>query len=195
MFTGLIRDVGSVMRIDTARPDPRYYIRTKIDLGREGMGASISCSGCCLTLVEKGDDWFAVDVSPETLRVTSLGAWATGGSVNIEPSLRLGDEMGGHIVSGHVDGLAVLESVTQDAGSYHLKISVPSQFEKFIASKGSIAIEGISLTVNEVNKNIFGVNIIPHTWAHTNLAQFKVGDSMNFEIDMLARYVARRLEP
>ncbi len=194
MFTGLIRDVGSVMRIDTTRPDPRYYIRTKIDLAREGIGASISCSGCCLTVVEKGDDWFSVDVSPETLRVTSLGAWVTGTPVNIEPSLRLGDEMGGHIVSGHVDGLAVLESVVQDAGSYHLKISVPSAFEKFIASKGSVALEGVSLTVNEVDKNIFGVTIIPHTWTHTNLSQFQVGEKMNFEIDMLARYVARRFE-
>ena len=199
MFTGLIQDVGSVVSVDKTRGDARIRIATAIDLARESIGASIACSGCCLTVVEKGSSsdgqgWFDVDVSAESLSKTAIGAWDVGSAVNIEPSLRLGDEMGGHIVSGHVDGLATLESITPEGDSYRLKIRVPQDLAHFIASKGSVALDGISLTVNEVDDNVFGVNIIPHTWDKTSLGQAKEGQSLHLEIDMLARYVARMLE-
>jgi len=199
MFTGLIQDVGSVVSVDKTRGDARIRIATSIDLARESIGASIACSGCCLTVVEKGTldngrGWFDVDVSAESLSKTAIGSWGQGTAVNIEPSLRLGDEMGGHIVSGHVDGLATLESITPEGDSYRLKISVPQDLAGFIASKGSVALDGISLTVNEVDGNVFGVNIIPHTWDKTSLGHAKEGQSLHLEIDMLARYVARMLE-
>lgn len=194
MFTGLIQDVGEVVSVDKTRGDARIRIRTSIDLAREKIGASIACSGCCLTVVEKGVDWFDVDVSAESLSKTIIGDWDAGSPVNIEPSLRLGDEMGGHIVSGHVDGLATLESITPEGDSYRLKIRVPQDLTGFIAPKGSVALDGISLTVNEVEGDVFGVNIIPHTWDQTSLGQAKAGQSLHVEIDMLARYVARMLE-
>ena len=197
MFTGLIQDIGTVRSIDKDG-DWRIVIETNMDITRHEIGASIACSGCCLTVVEKGSDdkgdWFAVDVSHESLGLTVIGAWEQGARVNLEPSLHLGDEMGGHIVSGHVDGLAELVELREDHDSWRLKIKVPADLAQFVASKGSVALDGISLTVNEVEGNLFGVNIIPHTWEHTTLSDRKVGDSMNLEIDMLARYVARMLD-
>ncbi len=194
MFTGLIQDIGTIRLIDDNGSDKRIVIETNIDLNKRSVGASIACSGCCLTVVEVKGKSFSVDVSAETLFVTALSEWKLGDKVNIEPSLRLGDEMGGHIVSGHVDGIATLESIKPDGESYRLRISVPEELSGFIASKGSVALDGISLTVNEVEENIFGVNIIPHTWEKTTLSLKSVGDSLNVEIDMLARYVTRMME-
>lgn len=193
MFTGIIQDIGTVQSIEKSG-DWRIVIKTGLDLSATPLGASIACSGCCLTVVEKSDDWFAVDVSAESLSKTAIGQWQEGTSVNIEPSLKLGDELGGHIVSGHVDGMAELKSMTQDGDSYRLKIQAPAELAKFIAPKGSVALNGISLTVNEVEGDVFGVNIIPHTWEQTTLSQIKEGDMLNIEVDMLARYVARMME-
>lgn len=197
MFTGLIQDIGTVRSIDKDG-DWRIVIEAKgLDMARHDIGASIACSGCCLTVVEKGDDWFAVDVSHESLGLTVIASWEQGTRINLEPSLRLGDEMGGHIVSGHVDGLAQIVDIKEDNDSWRLKIKVPQALAHYIASKGSVALDGISLTVNTVSKShgddVFGVNIIPHTWEHTTLSDRKVGDQLNLEIDMLARYVARML--
>jgi riboflavin synthase len=155
------------------------------------LGASIACSGCCLTVTEKGSNWFDVYVSGETLSKTNLANWQTNSEINLERSLRLGDEMGGHIVSGHVDGLATIKSIEPEGESWRIKIEAAHGFEKLIAAKGSIALDGISLTVNAINDNLFDVNIIPHTLNVTTLGNRKVGDKLNMEIDMLARYVAR----
>lgn len=193
MFTGIIQDIGTVQSIEKSG-DWSVVIKTGLDLSATPLGASIACSGCCLTVVEKGADWFSVDVSAETLSKTVIGQWDEGVSVNLEPSLRLGDELGGHIVSGHVDGMAVLKSVSKDGDSYRLKIQVPAELAKFIAPKGSVSLSGVSLTVNEVEGDEFGVNIIPHTWDKTILSKLKEGDMLNIEIDMLARYVARMME-
>ncbi len=192
MFTGLIQDIGRVRSIEKDG-DWRIVIDTELDMAREAVGASIACSGCCLTVVDKGEGWFAVDVSAESLSKTGIGDWDIGTAVNLEPSLRLGDEMGGHIVSGHVDGLAELTDIKEEGDSRRLKIKVSQDLAAFVAPKGSVALDGISLTVNEVDGTVFGVNIIPHTWDATTLAERKVGDHLNLEIDMLARYVARQL--
>lgn len=191
MFTGIITDIGEVVSIESADVDKTFGIKTSFDLSKIDIGASIACSGCCLTVVSKAENVFYVDVSAETLSKTNLGQWERGSKINLETSLRMGDELGGHIVSGHVDGLAKLETIMPDGDSYRLVITVPDEFKKFVAPKGSIAIEGISLTVNEVNDASFGINIIPHTWDNTTLSQKVPGSMLNFEIDMLARYVAR----
>lgn len=193
MFTGLIQDIGTLTAIEKAG-DWRITIKTGFDMARHDIGASIACSGCCLTVVEKGDNWFAADVSAETLSKTIIKDWEEGTRINLEPSLRLGDEMGGHIVSGHVDALAELVSSEQEGDSWRLKIKVPQSLKHYIASKGSVALDGISLTVNEVEDDVFGVNIIAHTWEHTTLSDRKPGDALNIEVDMLARYVARMME-
>ncbi|MCB1532475.1 MAG: riboflavin synthase [Alphaproteobacteria bacterium] len=193
MFTGIIQNIGTVKSI-AKDGDWRIVIETGLDLSATPIGASICCSGCCLTVVEKGADWFAVDVSGESLSKTIIGSWAEGARINIEPSLKLGDELGGHIVSGHVDGLAELVSVEEEGDSYRLKLRAPQELAKFIAPKGSVTLDGISLTVNEVEGDVFGVNIIPHTWENTTLSDLKPGARLNIEIDMLARYVARQLE-
>lgn len=193
MFTGIITHIGTVARIDRQRGDQRVFIKTTMNTGDIAMGASIACSGCCLTLIDKDKDWIAFDVSGETLSKTVIGSWGEGSRVNLERSLKVGDELGGHIVSGHVDGLAVIRSITPDGDSHRLKIEVPAEFALFFASKGSVALDGISLTVNEVEGNVFCVNIIPHTWMHTTLGDRKTGDKLNMEIDLMARYVARQL--
>ena len=192
MFTGIIQDIGSVRSI-TKDGDWRIVISTAIDLSATEIGASIACSGCCLTVVEKGADWFAADVSAESLSKTIIGNWEEGTRVNLEPALCLGDELGGHIVSGHVDGLAKLIEVKAEGDSHRLKIKAPSELAHYIAPKGSVALDGISLTVNEVEGDMFGVNIIAHTWDNTTLGKAIVGQHINIEIDMLARYVARML--
>jgi riboflavin synthase len=194
MFTGIIQTCGEVVKVDESRGDPRFYIKTDFDLDKVAMGASICHAGCCLTVVEKDGDVYAVDVSAETLSKTTLGAWTTGTKINLEPSLKVGDELGGHIVSGHVDGVATLISITPEGDSHRLTIEVPDDLAKFIAPKGSVALDGISLTVNEVNDNQFGINIIPHTWDVTTLGQRQVGDKLNLEIDLMARYAARLME-
>ncbi len=193
MFTGLIQDIGIIREI-TKDGDWRIVIKTGMDMGALSMGASIACGGCCLTVMEKTADSFAVEVSAESLAKTNIGAWVEGRRVNLEPSLKMGDELGGHFVFGHVDGLAELSDIRKEGGSHRLTIKSPAALMSYIASKGSIALDGISLTVNEVGADSFGVNIIPHSWAHTTLSDRVVGDKMNIEIDMLARYVARQME-
>jgi riboflavin synthase len=203
MFTGLITGVGTVSSVTPlgAGQDARFVIRTPDNAAwakaDKVLGASIACSGVCLTVVDSGADWFAVEVSAETLAKSTLGLWAEGSRINLEGSLRLGDELGGHIVSGHVDGLAEVVSATPEHGSTRWVFRLPPDLAPFVASKGSIAINGVSLTVNEVtNTNFgaeFGVNIIPHTTEHTNFTYLSLGDRVNIEIDMLARYVARQL--
>ncbi len=198
MFTGIITDMGTVASLvpaeSAAAGDFRITLSTVYDTAAIDLGASIACSGCCLTVVDKGGDWVAFDVSGETLSKTTLGTWAVGSRVNLERALKAGDELGGHIVSGHVDGTGSLVSVAEDRGSWRLRIQVPAEIAPFVAPKGSIAVDGVSLTVNEVEGACFGVNIIPHTWTHTTLGQLQPGAAVNLEIDMLARYVARLLE-
>jgi riboflavin synthase len=193
MFTGIITDIGTVRAIAKAG-DTRFEIATAYDLAGVGMGASIACNGCCLTVVEKGADWFAVQASGETLSKTTLGQWQKGTRINLERALKLGDELGGHIVSGHVDGVGQITAITPDGESRRFRFRVPAALARFIAPKGSVAIDGTSLTVNEVDGPDFGVNIIPHTQAVTTWGEIKVGQAVNIEIDMLARYVARLAE-
>ena len=190
MFTGLITDIGEVRQTDWAT-GARIVIATAYDMNVVDIGASIACSGACLTVVEKGGDWFAVDVSAETLGCTTLGDWQMGRRINLEQSLRLGAELGGHLVQGHVDGVAPVVGRTPDGESLRFEFEAPSELARFIARKGSIALDGISLTVNEVDERVFGVNIIPHTAQRTTLGSAAVGDKVNLEVDLLARYVAR----
>jgi riboflavin synthase len=194
MFTGIIKTMGTVVKVDSDRGDPRFYIQSDLDLSAIDIGASVCHAGCCLTVVEKDGDVFATDVSAETLSKTTLGEWAVGTKINLETSLKMGDEMGGHIVSGHVDGVAKIISIIPEGDSHRLVIEVQQGLAKFIAPKGSVALDGISLTVNEVNDNQFGINIIPHTWDITTLGQRAEGDSLNIEIDTIARYAIRAVE-
>lgn len=193
MFTGIIKETGEIAKVEDKGGMRRILIATGLDLSRTEIGASIACDGCCLTAVAFEGNGFAVEVSNETLAKTAIGGWKEGTKINLEPSLKLGDELGGHIVTGHVDGVATLESVTQDGGSHRLVFSVPAPLARYLAPKGSVALAGISLTVNEVEGDRFGVNIIPHTWEVTNINRWKPGDKVNLEVDMLARYVARIL--
>jgi riboflavin synthase len=193
MFTGIITDIGRVRSIRKTG-DTRIEIETSYDTDEIDLGASIACSGPCLTVVEKGDGWFAIEASAETLARTTLGGWRTDSKVNLERALRLGDELGGHIVSGHVDGLAEIVGMEPEGDSMRVEIDVPRDLKSFIAEKGSVSLDGVSLTVNAVDDNRFGVNIIGHTRAQTTFGMRVVGDRMNLEIDMLARYVSRLLE-
>ena len=190
MFTGLITDIGEVRSVDRSG-DVRFVIGTCYEMGAVDIGASIAHSGACLTVVEKGEDWYAVDVSQETLDCTTLGAWKPGWRINLEQSLRLGAELGGHLVQGHVDGVAVVTARQPDGDSIRLSFEAPDGLARYIARKGSVALDGISLTVNEVEGCAFGVNIIPHTAKHTTLGTTQFGDKVNLEVDLLARYVAR----
>jgi len=196
MFTGIVTDIGEIAAMSRGGQagDRRFVIRTRHDTAPIAIGASIACSGCCLTVVEKGEDWFAVEVSGESLAKTHLGDWREGTRLNLELSLRIGDELGGHLVYGHVDGVGKVVSMAPEGGSMRFVFEAPLELARFIASKGSIAVDGISLTVNEVEGNRFGINIIPHTQAVTTLGQAKVGQRVNLEVDMLARYVQRLLE-
>jgi len=191
MFTGIITDIGKVRAVRDTNRDRRFEIETRFDLSTVDIGASIAHAGCCLTVVEKGPDWFAVEVSGETLNMTTLGQWAVGHSVNLERSAKVGDELGGHIVSGHVDGVGEVTSVRSEGGSHRVQVRVPRPLHRYIAPKGSITVEGVSLTVNEVEDDVFGVNLIPHTWDVTTLGALEPGVRVNLEIDMLARYLAR----
>ena len=191
MFTGIITDIGRVRSVRQTERDRRYEIETVWDTAGIDLGASISHAGCCLTVTEKGSGWFAVEVSGETLSRTTLGDWTEGRRVNLERAARLGDEMGGHIVSGHVDGLGEIVSATDDGGSRRVEIAVPEPLHRFIAAKGSITVDGVSLTINAIEGQRFGVNIIPHTLEATTLSELQRGHRVNLEIDMLARYLAR----
>jgi riboflavin synthase len=195
MFTGIITDVGRIEAVE-ARGDLRVRIASGYDMATVDLGASIACSGVCLTVVDKGDGWFAVDVSGETQSRTVSGMWRDGTRLNLERALKVGDELGGHIVTGHVDGLGTVVAGAPDQGSVRYTIAVPDKLAPYLSEKGSIAINGISLTVNEVadgpDGTSFGVNIIPHTAANTAL--FAVGDEVNLEIDILARYLGRMLD-
>jgi riboflavin synthase len=197
MFTGIITDIGQV-RLVEKRGDTHIVIATHYDVGAIDIGASIACSGVCLTVVEKGnaqDRWFVVTASVETLTKTTIGAWKAGDDVNLERPLRLGDELGGHIVSGHVDGMATILDMKGEGESQRIRFDAPAELARFIASKGSIALDGVSLTVNEVDGSHFGVNLIPHTLKVTNFGRARPGGKVNLEIDLLARYVARLAKP
>jgi riboflavin synthase len=197
MFTGIITALGTIRAIDPIGNgrDMRIAITAPWpDIAAIPVGASIACSGCCLTAVELHQDHFTVDASAETLSRTVLGGWTVGSPVNLERSLKIGDELGGHIVSGHVDGVGEAVSATMENGSTRWRFRVPKPLARFIAEKGSVAVNGVSLTVNEVEDDMFGVNIIPHTASVTLFGSMKPGDRVNIEIDMLARYVARLAE-
>ena len=193
MFTGLITDVGRVRAV-TSVGDRRIEIETSFPIAEIELGASIACSGVCLTAIEFGDNWFAVEASEETTSKTTVGDWQAGDALNLERSLRIGDELGGHLVFGHVDGVAKIAERRTDGDSIRFSILAPDDLAPYIASKGSVALSGVSLTVNEVDGNRFGVNIIPHTADATTLGKLSAGDRVNLEVDMLARYVARQLE-
>ncbi|WP_425065737.1 riboflavin synthase [Reyranella sp.] len=196
MFTGIVTDIGEIVSVDPGGKagDRRFVIATKHDMTPIAIGASIACSGCCLTVIEKSAGRFAVEVSAESLDKTHLGDWTVGSRLNLELSLKLGDELGGHLVYGHVDGVGKIVSLTPEGGSVRFVFEAPPEVARFVAAKGSIAIDGISLTVNEVDDNRFGVNVISHTQSVTTLGQARVGQRVNLEVDMLARYVARLLE-
>ncbi|HEY8189105.1 MAG TPA: riboflavin synthase [Micavibrio sp.] len=192
MFTGIVKDMGEVVSVgEGLGGGMRLRIRTGFDLSKTDIGASMACDGCCLTIVEKTNSEFTVDVSNETLSKTTISEWKEGTRINLEKSMRYGDEIGGHIVSGHVDGLATLESLKPDGDCWRLGIRVPDRFAAYIVPKGSVALNGISLTINEVEGNYFGVCIIPHTWAVTGLSHVKEGQNLNLEVDMMARYAMR----
>lgn len=193
MFTGLVQDVGTVRSIENRGVDLCLEIETDIDLKKVSTGASISVSGVCLTATEIKKNCFFTDVSTETLRKTIINKWNVGERVNIEPSLRLGDELGGHFVFGHVDGTAEIVDIKEEGQSHMIKVKAPRTLMPYIAPKGSVALDGVSLTVNEVGGDCFAVNIIPQTWVKTTIGMKKAGDRLNIEIDMLARYVARML--
>jgi riboflavin synthase len=193
MFTGIVTDVGQVRHIEK-RGDTHIVIATHYDVSTIELGASIACSGACMTVVDKGSDkdrWFAVTASGETLSKTTLGGWKAGEAVNLERPMKIGDELGGHIVTGHVDGVAKVVAMKPEGESVRLVFEAPEQVARFIAPKGSVALDGVSLTVNEVDGNRFGINVIPHTQNVTTLGRLKPGMKVNLEIDLLARYVAR----
>ncbi len=193
MFTGIITDVGEILALEN-RGDLRARIGTDYDISGIDIGASIASDGICLTVVAKGTDprgWYDVDISAETVSKTALGAWAVGKRVNLERALKVGDELGGHIVSGHVDGVATIVEMVDEGDSTRVTLEAPDDLGRFIAPKGSVALNGTSLTVNEVNGAKFGINFIPHTKSVTTWGDAKVGDPVNLEVDTMARYVAR----
>jgi len=190
MFTGIITDVGEIRSL-VKSGDLRIEIATTYDLSSVDIGASIACNGVCLTVVTKTADSFAVDVSAESVAFTNIGDWHVDAPINLERALKVGDELGGHIVSGHIDGVAKIVAMHEDGGSTRVTLRAPDALAKFIAPKGSVSLNGTSLTINEVNGAEFGINFIPHTKAVTTWGRSQVGDQVNLEIDTLARYVAR----
>jgi riboflavin synthase len=192
MFTGIITDVGEV-RVVERRGDTRFTIATRYPASEIAIGASIACSGPCLTVTEKGEGWFAVDASAETLARTTAGAWREGTKINLERALKIGDELGGHLLTGHIDGVVTIETRRVEGDSLRLTFRAPAPYDRGIASKGAVALDGVSLTVNEVEGAVFGVNIIPHTQRETTLSAARPGDRLNLEIDLIARYLARLL--
>jgi riboflavin synthase len=197
MFTGLVTDIGTVAKAEQ-RSDLRLTIRCGYDMATVDLGASICCSGVCLTVVDKGGDWFAVDLSTETLLRTANDLWKQGSRLNLERSLRVGDELGGHFVTGHVDCVGSIVGTCPEGGSTRIGVSVPPEYTALVAPKGSIALNGVSLTVNEVREaedgaTHFSVNIIPHTAEHSTLGGAAVGGQLNVEFDVLARYIDRMM--
>lgn len=190
MFTGIITDVGEIIELEQ-RGDLRARIKTAYDTSGIDLGASIASDGVCLTVISLGDDWYDVEISAETVSKTNLASWEGGKRVNLERALKVGDELGGHIVSGHVDGVAEIIKMQDEGDSTRISFRAPAELAKFIAEKGSVTLNGTSLTVNEVDGNEFGINVIPHTQQVTTWGDAKVGDLVNLEIDTLARYVAR----
>src|SRR5512146_2647195 len=194
MFTGIVQDVGRVVSREMCGGDVRMLIAfDRLDPSGISVGDSICVQGCCLTAVELRDRTFAADVSRETLSLTTLGDLAPGSPVNLEPSLKAGDPLGGHLVSGHVDGIGQIAAISGDARSTRIEIAVPAALARYIARKGSVAIDGVSLTVNEVQGSVFGINLIPHTQAFTTLGALRAGSRVNVEVDQIARYVERLL--
>ena len=195
MFTGIVQDIGEVRELETRGGDVRLTIACRqLDLVRVATGDSICVQGCCLTVTERLGSTFTADVSRETLSVTTLGDLGVGSAVNLEPALRAGDPLGGHLVSGHIDGVARVVAVTPEARSVRLKVEVPAQLARYIARKGSVAVDGVSLTINEVEDAVFGVNLIPHSLTVTTLGTLSTGARVNLEVDPLARYVERMLD-
>jgi riboflavin synthase len=195
MFTGIITDIGTITAVEM-RGDLHVRIACGYDTSTIDIGASIACSGACMTVVELGPDWFAVDISAESVSRTPPGRWEVGTKLNLERSLRVGDELGGHIVTGHVDGVGTVASISEEGDSHRFEIHAPKELAPYLAAKGSIAVDGISLTVNSVTDEAdsrarFGLNIIPHTNAVTTMGGLKAGDGVNLEIDVLARYLGR----
>lgn len=199
MFTGIITDIGTIASVEQ-RGDTRIVVRTSYDMATVELGASIACSGVCLTVIDKSGpgapSWFAADVSGETVSRTAQGQWTEGRRLNLERALKIGDELGGHIVTGHVDGIGEVVSIMPEGGSHRVDISCAADIAPFIASKGSITVDGVSLTVNGVadqpgGSAVFGLNIIPHTWQVTAFSDMAVGNAVNLEIDVLARYLSR----
>ncbi|WP_085808717.1 riboflavin synthase [Sphingomonas sp. TZW2008] len=195
MFTGIITDVGEIARVET-RGDTRVVVRTAYETAEIDLGASVACSGVCLTVVDKGPNWLAFDVSGETISRSAQGQWSEGRPLNLERAMKLGDELGGHIVTGHVDGVAEVIDVTADGDSKRVRFRVPSDLAPFLAPKGSVTVDGVSLTVNAVDdaadgSSTFAINIIPHTQAVTTLSALAPGKAVNIEIDVLARYLQR----
>jgi riboflavin synthase len=197
MFTGIVTDIGTI-RSTEQRGDLRLIIGCHFDMGTVAIGASIACSGVCLTVVDKGPDWFAVDLSAETVSRTAQGAWGEGRALNLERALKIGDELGGHIVTGHVDGIGEVVAIAIEGDSHRVTIRVPADLAPYVAPKGSITVDGVSLTVNTVTDGpggtTFGLNIIPHTWSVTTFGALTVGQPVNLEIDVLARYLHRMRE-
>lgn len=190
MFTGIITDIGEISKIEK-QGDMRAEISTSYDVSSIDIGASIACSGVCLTVVEKKQGVFAVDISDETINCSNIANWQEGTKINLERALKIGDELGGHIVSGHVDGLAEVKSITKISDSHEVVLVAPENLKLYIAQKGSVTLDGISLTVNKVEDADFLINIIPHTWENTTFCQLQIGSKINLEIDVLARYVSR----
>jgi len=194
MFTGIITDIGTIASVEQ-RGDLRIVVTTNYDTSGIDFGASIACSGVCLTVIDKGPGWFAVDVSGETGKRTAQGQWTQARRLNLERAMKVGEELGGHIVTGHVDGIAEIASIASDGDSRRIAISVPTELAPFIAAKGSVTVDGVSLTVNEVvdspSGTQFTINLIPHTQAVTTLGALTIGDAVNIEIDILARYLSR----
>jgi len=193
MFTGIITDQGTVREV-SGQGDVLFQIGTSYDTKTIEIGASIAHNGVCLTVIETGPGWYTIQASAETLTLTTMGAWQAGRRINLERALKVGDELGGHIVSGHVDGVATVVEIRPENESVRITFEAPANLARFVAAKGSVALDGVSLTVNEVKGARFGVNIIPHTQAVTSFGGYRPGDRVNMEIDMLARYVARLIE-
>jgi riboflavin synthase len=194
MFTGIVTDLGTVKSV-AAADSTRFEIATAYDLATVAIGASIACAGVCLTVIERGGGSFIVDVSNETLARTTLGAWKVGQRINLERPLRAGDELGGHIVSGHVDAVSQVIDRRPDGASVRFTFAMPAPLAGYLAPKGSITVDGVSLTVNEVEEGYFGVNLIPHTLEVTSLGTLQPGAIVNIEVDLVARYLARLVRP
>ena len=197
MFTGIIRDLGTLERVDPSLQSSFFIFKTGYDLTHAFVGESIACNGTCLTILEKSQNQFRAEVSNETLRVTTLGNWKAGDKINFEMPLKMGDTLGGHLLTGHVDGIAVVTSIVVDGDCWLVDFCVPASHGAFLATKGSIAIDGVSLTVNGVEDTADGtivkVNILPHTWNNTTFHTYGVGSKVNFEVDLMARYAQRLL--